>query len=91
MSATSSRLISTIEKILAEDVRVLKDPAPVVATSELGDSSVNLVVRPWCKTGDYWPLRFDLHRTLKEQLEAAGCSIPFPQTDVHLHQVAEKG
>lgn len=78
------KAISTIEKILTADARVLKDPAPVVATSELGDSSVNLVVRPWCSKEDYWTLRFDLTRRIKEGLEAAGCSIPFPQQDVHL-------
>jgi len=74
----------TIEGILAADERVLKDPAPVVAVAELADSSVNLVVRPWCKKEDYWGLKFDLTRTMKERLEAAGCSIPFPQRDVHL-------
>ena len=66
------------------DDRVLSDPAPVVAVSELADSSVNIVVRPWCAASDYWPLRFHLTRALKEQLEAAGCSIPYPQRDVHL-------
>jgi small conductance mechanosensitive channel len=80
--------VSTIERVLQEDSRVLAEPAPVVAISELGNSSVNIVVRPWCTKEDYWALRFDLTRALKEQLEAAGCSIPFPQRDVHLHQVA---
>ena len=70
--------------MLAEDGRVLKEPEAVVAVSEMADSSVNLVVRPWCASTDYWPLRFDLMRTLKERLEAAGCSIPFPQRDVHV-------
>jgi len=76
--------VKTIRSVLEEDVRVLADPAPVVAVAELGDSSVNIVVRPWCKKEDYWTLRFDLTRTLKERIEAAGCSIPFPQRDVHL-------
>lgn len=76
--------IRTIHDVLSSDERVLADPAPVVAVSELGDSSVNLVVRPWCRKEDYWNVRFDLTRTLKERLEAAGCSIPFPQRDVHL-------
>jgi len=80
------RAVETIQRVVGEDSRVLSDPAAVIAVSELADSSVNLVVRPWCAAGDYWPLRFDLNRTLKEQLEAAGCSIPFPQTDVHLHK-----
>lgn len=78
--------VSTIQKVLESDARVLKDPAPVVAVSELADSSVNLVVRPWCKSEDYWGLRFDLLRALKQELEGAGCNIPFPQTDVHLFQ-----
>jgi small conductance mechanosensitive channel len=82
------RAIETVNQILERDERVLREPAPVVAVSELADSSVNLVVRPWCKTEDYWALRFDLQRTFKEQLEAAGCSIPFPQQDVHVHQVS---
>jgi small conductance mechanosensitive channel len=82
------KAVETIQRVLGEDSRVLQDPAPVIAVSELADSSVNLVVRPWCKKEDYWGLRFDLTRTLKEQLEAAGCNIPFPQTDVHLHQVS---
>jgi small conductance mechanosensitive channel len=76
--------VATIERVLGNDSRVLPDPAPVVAVSELGDSSVNLVVRPWCAGSDYWPLRFDLTRALKQELEAAGCSIPYPQRDVHL-------
>jgi small conductance mechanosensitive channel len=76
--------IRTIQDVLGGDPRVLQDPVPVVAVSELADSSVNLVVRPWCKAADYWALRFDLTRSLKERLEAAGCSIPYPQTDVHL-------
>ncbi len=79
----------TIKRVLAADERVLPEPEPVVAVSELGDSSVNLVVRPWCKKEDYWGLRFDLLRTLKEQLEAAGCSIPYPQRDVHLFEAAK--
>jgi small conductance mechanosensitive channel len=55
-----------------------------VAVSELADSSVNLIVRPWCANADYWGLRRDLTRALKEELEAGGCNIPFPQTDVHV-------
>ena len=80
--------IQVIRSVLDGDDRVLSDPEPLVAVSELGDSSVNLVVRPWCKASDYWSLRFDLTRAFKERLEAAGCSIPYPQRDVHLHQIA---
>jgi small conductance mechanosensitive channel len=78
--------IDTIRSIVSADQRVLAEPETQIAVSNLGDSSVDLVVRPWCAGSDYWPLRFDLTRTIKEGLEAAGCSIPYPQTDVHLHQ-----
>jgi small conductance mechanosensitive channel len=78
------KAISVIQQILGADSRVHDDPAPVIAVAELGDSSVNLVVRPWCNASDYWNLRFDLQRKIKEDLETAGCSIPYPQHDVHV-------
>ncbi len=74
----------TMLRVLTSDERVLEDPAPNVQVSDLGDSSVDFIVRPWCRTEDYWALRWDLVRRLKEELEAAGCNIPFPQRDVHL-------
>jgi small conductance mechanosensitive channel len=76
--------ISIIERVIQADQRTLADPAPTIAVNELGDSSVNLVVRPWCKKEDYWAYRWDLTRKLKEELEAGGCNIPFPQRDVHV-------
>jgi len=79
--------MDTIRKIVTADERVLKDPAPQIAVAELGASSVDLVVRPWFNGSDYWPLRFDLTRALKEGLEEAGCSFPYPQQDVHMHEV----
>jgi len=79
--------VRTCMDVITADARVLGDPAPVVAVHELADSSVNLVVRPWVGKDDYWSARWDLTRALKEGLEAAGCSIPFPQRDVHLQQV----
>jgi len=80
--------IRTCQDVVAAESRVLAEPEPTVAVHELGDSSVNLVVRPWVSTADYWATRWALTRSLKENLEAAGCSIPFPQRDVHLHQTA---
>lgn len=71
-------------EIIQADDRVLKDPAPTIAVSELADSSVNIVVRPWCKTGDYWDVYFDLTEQIKVQFDAHGISIPYPQQDVHL-------
>ena len=70
--------------IMRADSRVLEDPEPALVVGELADSSVNLLVRPWCRKEDYWALRFDLQQQLKSQLEAAGCSIPFPQRDLHV-------
>lgn len=72
-------------RICTEHPLVLDDPAPVVFVTELGDSSVNFNVRPWAKTADYWTVWGDLMEKGKVELEAAGCSIPFPQRDVHVH------
>lgn len=72
-----------LEKIVTSDERVLADPAPVIAVSELADSSVNFVVRPWVKTSDYWAVMWDLTEEVKLQFDAAGISIPYPQMDVH--------
>lgn len=77
---------SVIEEVLASDPRILKDPAPVVAVSELADSSVNFVVRPWVKTEDYWDVMFAVTEAIKKQFDANGISIPFPQQDVHLYK-----
>jgi small conductance mechanosensitive channel len=77
-----------IEDAIAADERILKDPAPAVALAELADSSVNLNVRPWVKSADYWAVRSDLLETLKRSFDANGISIPYPQQDVHMHNVA---
>jgi small conductance mechanosensitive channel len=81
-----ARAKAVIRETLAADARVLADPAPVVVVGELGDSSVNILARPWVKSGDYWGVRWDMLEKIKVALEAAGCSIPFPQRDVHIHQ-----
>ena len=75
-----------LEKILRDDERVLDDPAPTVAVSELGDSSVNFVVRPYVKVEDYWGVYFDTTEKVKMTFDEAGVTIPFPQQDVHLFQ-----
>ena len=64
---------------------VLKEPSPGILLTDLGDSSVNFSVRGWTKTGDYWTVYSDLLEQIKTDLEAAGCSIPYPQRDVHIH------
>ncbi|MDX1396579.1 MAG: mechanosensitive ion channel [Gemmatimonadota bacterium] len=80
----------TIVDTIAEADGILSDPEPVVALHELADSSVNFVVRPWCSTEDYWAVRWDLTEKLKLALEAAGCSIPYPQRDVHLFEAGKQ-
>ncbi|MFH2037655.1 MAG: mechanosensitive ion channel domain-containing protein [Candidatus Zixiibacteriota bacterium] len=80
----------TLWEIINADERILKDPAPAVAVSELGESSVNLVVRPWVKTEDYWNVLFDTTEKVKLVFDEKGISIPYPQTDVHLHQVSKQ-
>jgi small conductance mechanosensitive channel len=72
--------------ILKTEDRILETPAPKIAVSELADSSVNFVVRPWVKTSDYWDVYFDLTEKIKLTFDQEGISIPFPQQDVHLFQ-----
>lgn len=75
-------------KICSEHPKVLSEPETKIFVSNLGDSSVDFSVRPWVKTADYWGVWAEILETGKIELEAAGCNIPYPQTDVHLHQVA---
>ncbi len=77
---------SLMAEIIAEDSRILKTPAPQISVSELADSSVNFVVRPWVKVEDYWGVHFDLTEKIKKAFDANGVSFPFPQRDVHLYQ-----
>jgi small conductance mechanosensitive channel len=76
-----------IEALVAADERILKDPAVTIAVSELADSSVNFVVRPWVKTADYWGVYFDLTESIKKRFDEVGISIPFPQQDIYVHNV----
>lgn len=75
-----------LNKFIAEDERILKDPEPFLALSELADSSVNIVVRVWVNSADYWGVHFDMNEKVYKQFEQAGLSIPFPQMDVHVHK-----
>lgn len=73
-----------LKNIVESDERVLKDKDIRVAVSELGDSSVNFVVRPWVNSDDYWDVMFDTKAEVKRRFDAEGVSIPFPQRDVHI-------
>mgnify|MGYP000556524765 CR=1 FL=1 len=78
---------SAMESVINQDPRMLKDKANVVAVCDLGASSVDFLVRAFVKTDDYWDFFFDARPMLKEAVESAGATIPFPQQDVHMHQV----
>lgn len=74
-----------IKAIYTAEDRVLKDPAPFIAVSELADCSVNFVVRLWVKSPDYWSVHFNMIEQVKKRFDSAGISIPFPQMDVYTH------
>lgn len=75
-----------LTRICADHPLVLEDPATNIFVKNLGDSCVEFAVRPWVNTSDYWTVWGDLLEQGKAELEAAGCNIPYPQTDVHLYQ-----
>jgi small conductance mechanosensitive channel len=75
-----------MERLLKEDARIKSEPAYFIALTSLGDSSVNIVVRAWVNSGDYWGVYFDMNEKVYKTFAAEGISIPFPQMDVHLHQ-----
>ncbi|WP_372638806.1 mechanosensitive ion channel family protein [Fodinibius sp.] len=77
--------IQTISQVLAQDERVLDDPAPKIAVSELGGSSVDLIVRPWTKKDNYWDLKFDLTKRIKERFDEEGINFPYPSQDIYFH------
>ena len=78
-----------LNDIVSSDDRILKDPEPTIAVSELADSSVNFVVRPWVKSSDYWNVYFDLTEKVKLEFDAKGISIPFPQQDINIIEMPE--
>ncbi len=75
-----------LHKLVSADERVLKEQTVTVGVSELADSSVNFVVRPWVKSTDYWPTYFDLLEKIKTELDREGIEIPFPQLSVHMNK-----
>jgi len=83
--------LTIIERLVKAHRLVLKDPKPVIQMNELGDSSINIICRPWAKTADYWTVYWDLLRSVKEEFDKEGISIPFPQRDVHLYHADAAG
>jgi small conductance mechanosensitive channel len=80
-----------LERIVSSHSAILAEPAPVIEVSELADSSVNFVVRPWVNSADYWRVYWDLTEAIKIEFDKEGISIPFPQRDVHLFQESAQG
>lgn len=80
---------ATLEEIMSADSRILQSPAAVVAVSALGASSVDLVVRPWVKTIDYWDVYYSLNEKIKLTFDEKGITFPYPQQDVHLFKAAQ--
>ncbi|BFU78380.1 small-conductance mechanosensitive channel MscS [Arcobacter sp. 15-2] len=78
---------NTLLEIVNDDKRVLQDPEPFVAVKELGDSSVNFVVRVWVKSEDYWGVHFDTMERVKLTFDNKGISIPYPQMDIHTNKI----
>ncbi len=78
-----SKAKTVIHDTLKRIDTVLAEPVPTVEVHEMADSSINLVVRPWCKTSDYWAVYFEVNHKIKEALDREGIKIPFPQLDVH--------
>ena len=78
----------TIRELVDADERILKDPACLIAVSKLADSSVDFVVRPWVKSGDYWAVKLALTEAIKKRFDKEGISFPYPQRDVHIHQAS---
>ena len=79
-----SKVKKTLENLVKADKRILKDPACTIAVSELADSSVNLVLRPWVNSADYWVVKFDLIEAIKTTFDKEGISIPYPQQDMRI-------
>lgn len=82
--ADLAQALSAVDDILRGNPRVLKDPAPVVGISKLGDSSINISVQPWVAVDDYGPAQLEIYQTIVEQFRAKEIDIPFPQTEVRL-------
>ena len=73
-----------LQSLVDNDARILKDPKAQIAVSELADSSVNFIVRPWVKRDDYWSVKFDMNESVKLAFDENGISIPFPQMQMHM-------
>lgn len=83
-SADIGQALQVLMNLAEKEDRILKTPAPEAIVDSLGDSSVNLILRIWVNTADYWPVRYQMTKRMKESLDQNGIEIPFPQVDVHI-------
>ncbi|MBU1274760.1 MAG: mechanosensitive ion channel [Proteobacteria bacterium] len=74
-----------LKRLVGEDPRILEEPKPSIIVLNLGDSSVDIGVRPWTKNTDWWAVKCDLTEKIKLTFDEEGINIPYPQRDVHLH------
>ena len=81
-----NQAMQILADLAKNDSRVLDDPETTIAVSELADSSVNIIFRPWAKSADYWGVYLDMHKAVKEAFDEGGIDIPFPQTVVHMEK-----
>ena len=81
------KAMSILTDLCRADSRILTDPAITIGVSELADSSVNIILRPWVNAADYWGVYFDMHKNVKHAFDAGGIEIPFPQRVVHMNQL----
>jgi small conductance mechanosensitive channel len=82
--------LAILRKIAEDEPRILNDPAPLIKVDSLGDSAVNILFHVWTARSDWWATKLDLVQRCKEALEQGGCSIPFPQREVHVAQETDK-
>lgn len=83
-------VIKVTMELLENDERVLSEPKPQVAVSEMGDSAITLIVRPWVKTEDYRPFCYDFQKAVKQKYDEEGIEMPYPQMDIHLEEESEE-
>lgn len=84
-----NKAMRVVDEVLSSDERVLDEPEPLIAVSNLGDNSVGILARPWTRTENVWPLKFDITKRVKERFDEEEISFPFPQRDVHFYNENE--
>lgn len=86
-----ARARQVIREALDADKRILADPEPVVFLDNLGESSLDIVMRAWANSSDYWAARYEILEDIKNRMDAAGITIPYPQRDVHVYHHGDSG